>query len=399
VNKEKEIEHIAIFHWGEISIHTYFVVQQLIKDGIHIDFYLYTPIYAYKSDFAKKLSADLVSKVNVIELKCSRFENKVIKVNRVARLFRVQSSLICINPFLPLRTRKLFSAKKYKHIITVTQPSLFWLYKTKSSSLSKTIHYSLEVEKTTDPGIRPNSCIYGLIQKETYLLKKVRGLIIQDKQRADALLEPKLCKNDLQLIYFPVSIPGCFVEKRSDYLHNTLNIPAEKKIILYFGAIYEERKVEELTKACEQFASDKFMLVLHGAGEFSHLVTNSEKARPSNRLVDYSDIQKIISSATIGIAFYDNSWPNTRLTAFSSEKIARYLQAGVPFVALENDNYLKLKNEFNCCELINNFDELESAVNRIMERYDDYVGNCKLAYQKYYNIENAIKPLTAFLKQ
>ncbi len=138
------------------------------------------------------------------------------------------------------------------------------------------------------------------------------------------------------------------------------------------------------------------VLVIHGPGDFSH-IAKSNKIKISNKLLDYKDLHLIISSATIGLAFYDNSWPNTRLTAFSSEKIARYLQAGVPFIAFKNESYISLKNEFDCCELINNVKELNNAIDKIVNNYDSYKDNCYKAYLKYYNIEHSIKPLLNYV--
>ena len=113
--------------------------------------------------------------------------------------------------------------------------------------------------------------------------------------------------------------------------------------------------------------------------------------------MEFHDLHLLMASATIGIALYDNGWPNTRFTAFSSEKIARYLQAGVPFIAFANESYFKLKNEFDCCELIHDTSELDRAIKGLLNNYEYYRENAFEAYNKYYNIENTIKPLTRFL--
>lgn len=389
-------KRIAILHWGEISVHSYYLAEQFSRQNIQVDFFLYTPTYANKASHLKVLIEQLNQKVNLIEIKCTFLETYIIKCHRIFGLVGIYLPQLFTNPFLPFRTRKKFKAENYDYIVTVAPTSLYWLYRTDPNTLNKTLHYSLEIAKITDPNIRNCFVIHSIINQETKLLESVHGLIIQDKFRADALLRSKELRNKMIFFYIPVSIPGDIIETRSNYLHSKFNIDKEKKIILYFGAVFEERKIDELVKTFEKSYDDRFVLVIHGHGDFSH-ISKSGRIKISNKLLDYKDLHLIISSAEIGLAFYDNSWPNTRLTAFSSEKIARYLQAGIPFIAFKNESYIKLKNEFDCCELIDDVKELPNAIDKIMSDYHSYKENCYEAYLKYYNIEHTIKPLLNYV--
>ncbi len=390
------MKKIAIFHWGVMSVHSYYLALQLARH-FHVDLFLYTPAYNNEHGILYKLVHDLRQKVNVIEFKPEQKDLFAIRASRLGTIIGRPLNNFCINPFLPQRTRKLFFPGNYEHLITITQPSLFWLYQTDKHSLGKTIHYSLEVEKMSDPGISAGSCKGALIKQEQKLLPNIRALLIQDRDRAVALCNGTLHSN-LSFVLLPVSVPGETIITRSVYLHEKLQLPASKKIILYYGAIYQERKIDELAKAAEKFNSDEYVLVLHGAGEFSKLSKGRNKVKTSNEMVPFEELYKLCSSATIGIAFYDQSWPNTQLTAFSSEKIARYLQCGVPFIAFKNDNYQGLQSAFKCCELIEKFEELEHAVEKIMADYERYRSAAFAAYEKYFRIENSIRPLIDFLK-
>ena len=390
-------DKIAIFFWGEISIHACNLAKQLHKEGFEIALFLYTPKYAYKNIYSRTLLSELKSsKINVIELKCTKLEEQFIKLNRITIFLKIPWLNLLTNIFLPKKTTNFFKSDNYKYIISVTHFSLFWLYKTEAASLKKTLYYSLEIHQTTDPGTRKNSWHYAIINKEAKLLSFVKALIIQDKLRAQELLKNTSGKNDIDVIYLPVSIHGETIKNKSNYLYEMFNLQKEKKIILYFGAEYKERKLEELIESFSQVKNPELILVIHGAGELKQ-IDKPVNVRVSNVLVEYDRIHEIISSATIGIALYDISWPNTRLTAFSSEKIARYLQTGVPFIAFKNESYDNLKNEFNCCELIEDMNELENALITMMNDYETYRNNCFLAYNKYYNISNSIKPLINYL--
>jgi hypothetical protein len=328
----------------------------------------------------------------VHELTPSPLERNLVRLNKVTNLFGFQSTLLLTNPRLPGRTRPLFNAENYDYIIPINEHSLYWLHLTSPTALSRCLYYSLEVNKLSDPFNEPRGNAF--IKQETALLKEIKALIIQDKLRAAALLEA--AGIDVPCIYFPVSVPGNEVRERSKYLYEKLKIPISKNIVLYFGAVYKERLLPEIVRGFEHKANS--VLVLHGPDDFSSFATESEHICFSHELVEYDELSSLISSATIGLAIYDNSWPNTRLTAFSSEKVARYLQCGVPFIALDNESYRALHEEFCCCELIANADDLFLAVDRILASYSDYSSESYKAFNKYYRIESTIMPLVQYIQ-
>jgi hypothetical protein len=391
------MKKIAIFHWGELTINAYYLAIELKKHNVGVDFFLYSPRKVYRRSFLKNLHTKLTEEFNTIEVKCSLFDSGLMKLNSISSFFSVQLSSLFVNPLLPIKTRRRFREGSYNYIITIGQTSLYWLYKTDASALKRTIHYSLEVQKVTDPHFI-NPAFAAILKWEAKLLQKVKGLIIQDELRAEALLDCKVNHYSLNFFFIPVSIPRLTDQKQTDYLNKNLDIPTSRKIILYFGEAYPERYINEISETVHKDLNDSWVLVVHGPNAFPGITKNDSKIRMSTNLLDYDSLHLIISSATIGLALYDNSWPNTRYTAFSSEKIARYLQVGVPFIAFRNESYLKLQNEFNCCFLIDDISDLTVAVQSIMERYELYKSNCYNAFEKYYDITKTVMPLVSFLK-
>ncbi len=390
------MKKIAVFHWGSMNINTFYFVEQLKKENIQVDLFIYTPHYAKFYSFDQTLLNTIQESSVVFEFKPGRKDIMFIKLNKLLKNIGLQSSLLCINPFLPQRTMKILEPDNYEFLISIAQSSLYWLYKSAPNALHKILHYSLEIRKITDPDIHKNSCVYALIKKEEAVLKKISGLIIQDNDRAAALLNNNLDGTKLQTIYMPVSIPGNLLQEKSTYIDYQLSIHKKKMIVLYFGMLFRDRKIDELVEMFEKQKTEQYVLVLHG-DDYSHFIKGSPSVLATKGLLPFEDIHKLITSATIGIAFYDNASPNNRLTAFSSEKIARYMQAGVPFLALKNDNYIRLQKEFLCCELIEEFSEIEEKLNLITQNYEAYRDNCFKAYTKYFNIENTIKPLAAMI--
>ena len=392
------MKKIAILHWGELTINAYYLAYALHQHNISIDFYLYSPRQAYKRSYLRNLRDRVKSEFCVTEFKSSIVEAGLIKCSALFNNNENSQADRCLNPYLASKTRKIIRTKKYEYIITTGQTSLYWLYKTDQDALKKTIHYSLEIQKVTDPHfITP--AFAKILEWEARLLKKVMGLIVQDVFRAEALLNCKIDNSKLLFFFIPVSILSKNASDKNYYLHTQLNISPQKKVLLYFGAVYTERFLEQISETFENQLDDSWVLVYHGPDKFSEKIAKYNKTKISSAGIEYENLHLIMRSATIGLAFYDNSWPNTRLTAFSSEKIARYLEVGVPFIAFENESYLKLKNEFNCCMLLNDIADLSNAIRVIMNDYESYQANSFKAFNKYYNITNSILPLSNFIKE
>ena len=86
------------------------------------------------------------------------------------------------------------------------------------------------------------------------------------------------------------------------------------------------------------------MLVLHGYGNQTYLaylqsIADMDRVVFSFDFVPEDKIIDVISSATIGLALYPNTSSNDRLAAFSSVKVAYYLQCGVPVIAFDSESF------------------------------------------------------------
>ena len=119
----------------------------------------------------------------------------------------------------------------------------------------------------------------------------------------------------------------------------------------------------------------------------------------SSEFLPYDQLYKVVLSAHIGLAFYAPTPLNDRLTAFSSEKIALYLQSGVPFVAFNYPGYRALSKKEKCCVLIDDLYELPAAIEKILSSYPEYRRNAFLAFKKHYRFENNFDKVISGIKQ
>jgi glycosyltransferase involved in cell wall biosynthesis len=95
----------------------------------------------------------------------------------------------------------------------------------------------------------------------------------------------------------------------------------------------------------------------------------------------------VISSATIGLALYDNMNSNDRLAAFSSVKVAYYLQCGDPIIAFDSESFRELMDTYKCGELISSIDEIPQKAEKILNDYDRYKEQAFMAFREFYDFD------------
>jgi glycosyltransferase involved in cell wall biosynthesis len=119
----------------------------------------------------------------------------------------------------------------------------------------------------------------------------------------------------------------------------------------------------------------------------------------STALVPEEELQEIIASASVGVVFYGDEVANSRLTAFASEKLARYLQAGVPIIAFDMGNYRVLMDRFACGRLITAMEELPIAVDTIFADYERFSANALAAFNEIYSFDANFEKVARFISE
>lgn len=292
------------------------------------------------------------------------------------------------------------SSEPYDVVIGIEKRGLVWAERLSRLCAAELWYYSLEIYLEDHPR-RAVHAPLGLRLAEIGAMGQATVTVIQDEDRWAAL-----CAANQALVpgsaawfddpakevhHLPVSVEGSPVTEPLTWLHDRLGIPHDKKIVLYFGHIAGVRMVKEVTWAAAALPSSH-VLVLHGAmrGDAGELAPNFHYSPPN---VPVAELWKVIASAAVGLAFYDQGCANNKLTAFSSEKVARYAQCGVPFIAFDNDSYRRLRERHDCCVLVERPEDFVDAVVEIEARAPAMRQACLEAFREIYDFAIA----TAFL--
>ena len=188
--------------------------------------------------------------------------------------------------------------------------------------------------------------------------KKVSLVLIQDEERAGVLAkENSIPGNSMELV--PNS-PAPQIPIQSDYLRKELNIPSEKRIVLYCGWLSSWSNRDEIEDMVSYWP-EEYVLVIHMQSipdrrmmlYLQHL-KKTNKVFFSNKPLPRNEMVSMVSSADFGIAPYKptptdwTSGQNIFHMGFSSGKVAYYAMCGLPIIASSLPVYQREFANYNC---------------------------------------------------
>lgn len=385
---------IAIFQYDfSIQSYTKNLIISLAEAGYEVDFY--TNCNSFNQSFVSIKELENNKSINIHILgEFSSNKPLIITQKIFRRLKNIYSDNYIDQNFLKFSIESISGdLENYLCLIGIEKKGLVWAGKISKVLDIPFIYYSLELYIEDHPS-------FASFKKdrdvEIYYHQKAKATIIQDKFRAEVLFKYNNLETDL--IFLPVSVKGKIIQKRERYLQEKFNIPSESNIGLYFGIIAEGRYCRSLAEISERLECN--YLVFHGY--LAHKDLEDLRKMPhvvlSTDLMDENEKVKIISSAHIGISLYRNFFSNDRLTAFSSEKVALYMQSGLPIISFRNESYEELFNNYKCGEMIDSVDDFPSAFQKVRENYEMYREECFKAFYKYYSYENNVNSLLRYLE-
>lgn len=296
--------------------------------------------------------------------------------------------MLLVGGLYPCVLARIIETGMFDVILPVEQAALYcaWIARKKNAAaLPKIVYYSLEVQTPSDADV--NSSLRCMLLEERRIIRHVDGIIIQDLNRLNVL--GKDLAHTIPAIYLiPLFSDRPVFTGISQTLHKTFGIDQRKKVVLYFGAFYAERMLEAIADTLRRAGRNDIVLVLHIPGltqeQSKALREINNELILSTQFLSDDELDALVASADVGLALYDNDKPNTRFTAFSSEKIATYLRCGVPFIAFDNESYRELAARHNCCALIRATDELIIGIDRLSNNREQFAHDAHRAYQSLF---------------
>ena len=383
---------IIQYKW-QLQSFTYNLLKYLVSKGENVQ--LFIDQDSINKGYVSKENIDLFKEnFQVFGRKTEKNKNILFKI--LQKIFYelkaiTKNKFSFIDDFYLKKIDSVFNKnfKDYKYIIGIEKQGLILAYFLSRKGEIPIFYYSLELyleNFTSFPS-------FNLLRKQEKIAhSKCIGLIIQDQIRANILNKANDIKN-VDSIIMPVSVSDKkpIYKNKIGYWHSKYPIPKGNKIILYFGFIKrEDRGLENTIKGLKNVKG--ISVIIHGNGDRNFISELKRKTKNSNifisnELVDEDKIDELIISSDIGLNWYTNKDFNNLNTAFSSEKLALFLNFGKPIISNKNKSFSRLFNEFKCGVQVCNMKSSFSAIREINNSYEKYSRNALLAYEKYYDLQ------------
>jgi glycosyltransferase involved in cell wall biosynthesis len=390
-------KRVAIFQaYHPLQVHTLNIAESLASSGYVVDLFLFKCKYDYVDTTGLKIC---IHDLSLLFKSWDEYEQPIQKFIAAVKFFIIEPFFLPSTSFLPKsilrRSKEILSHHIYSCFIGVEKMGLVWGGILTDEIRAPLLYYSLELFDMAFVfhlrGKMPFLKAFRFIREkmlESIFHRKVSATIIQDEYRAQELMR----YNNVRVmnnLYLPVSLPGKIVSEKSDFLRRHLSIPKNKFIVLQFGIIEKKRLVLEVAREARKFPDD-WVLVFHGPviessilNELHHLDTKGKVIISTNNLQP-DKINDLVNSADIGLCFYGNKKLNDYLAGFSSEKLTRYLQCGIPVVAFNYPTFELSVGRTHSGVCISDLSQLVDAIEKIRSNTDYYRRNAFKTFEEYF---------------
>ena len=117
----------------------------------------------------------------------------------------------------------------------------------------------------------------------------------------------------------------------------------------------------------------------------------------SSGYIEYGDLPVVLSSADIGLMFYESIDSNFTEILFSSNKLTEYLKAGLPVISSDFPSLRQFIKDNAIGTTIATFDELPGALESLNAQIQTFRENALTCYEKFFRFERYFENVHAKL--
>ena len=356
----------------------------------------------YQSGLSKSSILNNLKKIEYLSIYLYQFISDYFL--KVLYLIDFKSENMIVPSWAQNETYKIIGDKIYNCFIGVEAMGLVYAGIMAEKYNTPYIYHSYELFSKEFPNVSGKQSLreFNLLK---YFEKKYHVgadcTIIQDINRKEVLYKNNVII-DMPVPYMPISLMGEKIYNRGSYFHDLFNIDRSKKIILQYGSIYDERLSMEVAQIVNDLSND-FILVMHGRTTTDYVnrmksLIKTGKLFISRHLVSADSISNLISSAYIGLSFYNTDDPNNALTNLSSHKLAHYTQCGLPIISNSSPTINKMIDKEGFGIYVDTISDIPTAISKIDANYKKYSEASYKAYSDYYSIDNYIDQIVELVQ-
>lgn len=314
-----------------------------------------------------------------------------------------KSSLMIISPEVyrfSLWLRRIIDFDCYDYVFPIDCYSLISLYDMLNKD--KIIYYNMELLDWS-----ANNIVYGnkLIVKELEyrMIKYLQCAVLPSHARADAFSGiNKFAPEKTKIL--PIAAMGDPVAKKSRYFREKFSIPDDHIVIIYAGNFESWFQCTEIIDSIRTYRGP-YVLVMHTwkqsfteTNYFKDMVKHASGLPVffSTEYISADYFSTALSSADIGLAFYEDLDDNFREILFSSNKIGEYLKAGLSIVTSNFKPLYDFVHKHKIGQAIS-INDIPIAIEAITNQLGEYRSNAIACYNDHYRFESHFENFYNFL--
>jgi hypothetical protein len=261
---------------------------------------------------------------------------------------------------------RLVTAKpKYRAIVTVPQWALH--YCAKAARISGVPIGCISDELKSDAEAADANARRWRA-RERHAHQQCRWTVALSAERADFIRRENRLPDSHPVFVVPNATPGPALRQVSTYFRDRLGLGADARILLHAGSLWWSR-AKELAAVANEWRDDWTVVfqtrLRTGEGNGWH---DGSRVRFAREVLPASLLDYAVSSASIGLALYDDGSANNRLMGTASGKVSLYLKNGLPVIATRVGGFDWIERE-GCGACIADVSEIPAAAARIWANY------------------------------
>lgn len=203
-------------------------------------------------------------------------------------------------------------------------------------------------------------------------------------------------------LVIPATARGPAFAATSNMIRARLEIPDDQLVALYAGSLAPWALARELAQAAHEWPAG-VTLVLHGWGDPTYLDevrkhVDNDRVRLSLDRLPYHEIDSLIASADVGLAFYRNDIMARAQIGTASGKIGQYLKCGVPVVASDQPGLAERFAPYPAGLTVHSPEEIGEAMRRIKPDLAKYREGARHCFKSEYDFDVHMVPLLKTLE-
>ena len=295
---------------------------------------------------------------------------------------------------IDLVRRLVFHRPKYRFIVTVPQWGLH--YGAIASRLSGIPMGCISDElRTALEATTPEQRKWKARERRAH--QRCRWTIALSQQRADFIRQENRLGPRHRMFVVPNAEPGPSRRVPSRYFHDVLGLPSDRRILVHAGSLWW-KEAQALIESAQSWTND-WVVVFQG--RFVAIASDwhdSAHVRFSQQVLPAALLGYAVSSASIGLALYDDSGTNNRLMGTASGKVALYMKTALPVIATRAGGFEWIERE-QCGVCVSCVGDIPAAADRIWTDYARYACNVQRYYDESLEFATRFRPVAQLMAE